>query len=347
MKTVENYKRYKSLLVAVILFRYSEKDYPITVKSILSHLEKDYGIKSDRKSVVRDIKELQRLLELDNKKKASFNLSIEEVEYKDGTKYWAMVRPYDSDKVRLIIECINSAKGISDKEAEEIRKIVYPLASEVQREALDDEVYTFDRVKSTSQILQPLKVISTAIQQYKKVAFNYYTYDCENIQERKPKKKGRKYYVSPYYLLIDNGYYYLIGYENKKFNRMKYRLDRMGNVEMLDQERDGEDEFDEYNFDINGYYREMFGMMDGYEEEITIQFANEGTILDTVIDKFGNDVPYQLERDKKHFKITDVFYVNSQFFSWLCSFGNKAKIVKPKKVAKEFATFIDSIKSNY
>jgi hypothetical protein len=39
--------------------------------------------------------------------------------------------------------------------------------------------------------------------------------------------------------------------------------------------------------------------------------------------------------------------LSDQFFSWLCGFGNKVKIVGPDFVIEQFTEYLDKIRSMY
>lgn len=51
--------------------------------------------------------------------------------------------------------------------------------------------------------------------------------------------------------------------------------------------------------------------------------------------------------DDEHFEITAQVRISDMFFSWVCGFGKRAKIVYPEHIIDEFAAFLDGIKSVY
>ena len=78
---------------------------------------------------------------------------------------------------------------------------------------------------------------------------------------------------------------------------------------------------------------------------IRVQFENE--LLDTMIDRFGKSGAQYAPVDDEHFEITAQVRVSDMFFSWVCGFGKRAKIVYPEHIIDEFAAFLDGIKSVY
>ena len=88
----------------------------------------------------------------------------------------------------------------------------------------------------------------------------------------------------------------------------------------------------------------MFG---GKQERVVIRFINP--LLDTVVDRFGNDkndVWYE-KLDNGHFTVTAQVEISGQFFGWILGFGNKAKILEPPAVVNQFSAYLDTIRGMY
>ena len=86
----------------------------------------------------------------------------------------------------------------------------------------------------------------------------------------------------------------------------------------------------------------MFG---GTEERITIRFILP--LLDAVVDRFGTKGVIYTKSDDTHFTITASVEISDQFFSWLCQFRRKAKIMMPERVVNQFTEYLDKIRSLY
>ena len=64
-------------------------------------------------------------------------------------------------------------------------------------------------------------------------------------------------------------------------------------------------------------------------------------------DRFGTkNVQYE-KYDSGHFTVAPEVELSKQFFSWLCGFGNKVKIIGPEFVIEEFTAYLDKIRSLY
>lgn len=157
------------------------------------------------------------------------------------------------------------------------------------------------------------------------------------------RRKGEWYIVSPYKLLISDGNYYLMGYDDKTHKMMNYRVDRMKDVELTGEERSGEEKFKALN--IESYLQEHFGMYQGEREHVKIRALN--MLLDTFVDRFGTrDVIYAKDDDKYFTAIVNVA-VSDQFFGWLCGLGSRVQIISPSPIVEKFKKHLDKMRGLY
>ena len=94
-----------------------------------------------------------------------------------------------------------------------------------------------------------------------------------------------KYTVSPYKLLINDGNYYLLAFDDYAQDMRTYRVDRMKGVDRTGEPREGAEAF--AAIDLKTYTKRVFSMFGGKQERVTIRFINP--LLDAVVDRFGND----------------------------------------------------------
>ena len=157
------------------------------------------------------------------------------------------------------------------------------------------------------------------------------------------RRHGESYVVSPYALLINDGNYYLLAFDDKKQKFIHYRVDRMKSVERTGEERAGEQDFQK--IDLKSYTKKIFSMHSGEEKRITLRFINP--LLDTAIDRFGKQDVIYTKVDERHFTATAKVEVSDQFFGWLLGFGKRVQIVSPPEVREEFASYLDKVRQMY
>ena len=86
--------------------------------------------------------------------------------------------------------------------------------------------YVADRIKpDNEQIYYIVDTINDAINEGRQISFQYYDYT--GLEKKVLKNKGEGYKLSPYHLLWNGDYYYVIGYSEKKGKVVTFRVDRI------------------------------------------------------------------------------------------------------------------------
>ena len=344
-------QKYKSLLVWDILQKRTDDSHAIQLKEIVEHL-KMYGITAERHSIKRDIDDILLLLnkdmdiDLDEYGIEERALLGYEVEY-DAAQHGYKVsrRPYDFEELRLLAECVRASKFISKSQEEHLLAAIENLCSDYQIEELQNEVYLVGRNKTTNKhIMSTMLTINQAIRQNRKITFRYQKYTIRDRTQQVDRRGGATYKISPFKLIINDGYYYVLAWNSKKNTTITYRLDRMKGVDIDDEPREGGVEFAKIN--MKAYTQQHFGMFSGEKKTVSLRFTNN--LLDTMVDRFGtaSDVFYRPDGDR-HFVVTTEIAISDQFYGWLCGFRKMAKIVSPPDVVSDFQNFLDDIYGRY
>ena len=178
----------------------------------------------------------------------------------------------------------------------------------------------------------------------RQISFRYLKYTIEDRTEQVSRRGGALYVMSPYKLLINDGNYYLLAWNEKRGRVFTYRLDRMKDLSVLDTPRTGKAECAAIN--IQDYTKQHFSMFSGEKKRVSVIFTND--LLDTVVDRFGSsaEVFYRPEGNR-YFVVTADIAVSNQFFGWLCGFRKKAAILGPEEVRDSFRLFLDDIAKKY
>lgn len=333
-------QKLKPLYVAKYFLEYSDENHAITAGDVVDYLSTEYGITAERRSIYRDIATLRD----------EFGLEIEGVQ---GGRYRLLSRQFDLDDLRLLAECVHAAKFISAAKAKELVETIGQLCSNYQSEQLQQEVFLPDRVKSTQRgTLNIISTIRAAIAERQegkphtpqKISFKYLQYDINNIPAQIEKHNGQVYKVSPFQMLINEGNYYLLAFDDKSQELRTYRIDRMKDVRLVEEAREGEEVF--AALDMRTYVRRVFSMFDGERHRVTIQFAN--SLLDTAVERFGtgNDTFY-IATSQDCFTVSTEVSISNQFFGWVCGLGDLAQILSPPVVVEQFKDYLAQLQSIY
>lgn len=360
----KNNQKLKPYLVYKFLTENSDENHCCSVKDIEAYLKEWLGIDAERRSIYSDIDEINKLLYAIEE-----GITVEEVEYEiesgelepadwqtifySGSKkgYYIPFRKYSLEDVRAIVECIYSAKFLTEKKAKELVNVVADsLVSVHHKKELVHDALLLDRGKTTNKavfsnvakINSAIK-ISSGLEKHtpEKISFKYTSHEVGG--KEKEGRKGEKYIVSPYKLIINDGNYYLIAHDDKSAATRCYRVDRMKEIKLLNIPR-AEEEF--YSrFDWKDYAQKHFGMFGGKTERVTLRFINP--LYDTVVEKFGTKDLYYNKVDSAHFSVQVEVVVNEQFFGWLCGLGRRAVIVSPTAARERYLEHLKKIQEKY
>lgn len=322
----------KILYLFKILHEKSDDEDPLTVEEIISELKK-YDINSERKSIYSDL----RLIE-------EFGIDICRVQ---GKKYGYFIgnRDFEIPELRLMIDAIQSAKFITVKKSKELIKKIEGLTSEGNAKKLENQVFINDRIKyENEEIYYNVDKIYTGIMNNRMISFQYYQYDISKKQVLR--NIGMEYKVSPYALSWVDDQYYMIANFHKYDNLSHYRIDRICNVNVLEESRRDSAELSSYRnyFNVADYSKKIYNMFSGTTEVIEVRFSNH--LIDTVIDKFGVDITIKKHGDK-HFIIHTEVSISDGFISWLMIFGDEIEIISPLSLRERIKGKADRISNVY
>lgn len=332
-------QKYKALLVAKYLMEFTDENHSCTANELIDYLKYEHGIEAERRSIYRDIAALRDVLGMD-------------IDGGQGGRYRLLSRQFEFDDLRILAECVHAARFISASKAKELVSTIGELGSMYQAESLQHEVFLIDRVKSTQKgTLNIISTINAAMakkqdgkpHEPQKISFKYMKHTIDDVNSMVEKYHGKLYKVSPFRLLINDGNYYLLAFDDKAQDMRTYRIDRMKDVKLLPDSQEGKEAFEA--IDLQSYTQRVFSMFGGEKQLVAMQFENH--LLDSVIDRFGTKNASYSKVDDEHFSISVEVELSNQFYSWLLQFGEKAKITHPKAVVNKMRKFLENMVSQY
>lgn len=303
-------QKLKILYIMQYLMRNSDESHPVSVAQLIAELEK-HDISAERKSIYSDIEALRE-----------FGLDILPCRGK-LSGYYVASREFELPELKLLVDSVQSSKFITQKKTLALIKKIESLASVFDAQLLSRQVYVRGRVKSMNEsVYYNVDEISGAISKDQMIRFQYYEYTVG--KERRARRNGAWYEVSPFALMWDDENYYMLAWDSAAEKLKHYRVDKMAAIEPNGRFREGREAFEK--IDMSAYSKRVFGMFTGEEETVRIRFANH--LAGAVIDRFGRDI--MLIRDGEDSFIVSVeVEVSPQFFAWVFAFGAEAEILSP------------------
>jgi len=322
-------QKLKLLYVRDFLMENSDAEHPVTVKQIISDLD-SHGISAERKSIYDDIDSLR-----------AYGMDIELVSTGTISGYYVASRHFELPELKLLVDSVQSSKFITQRKTNALIKKIETLASHYDAQRLQRQVYVANRVKTMNEsIYYNVDAIHAGISENKKIHFKYYEYTVG--KERRYRRDGAYYVVSPYALTWDDENYYMVAFDSDKDSIRHYRVDKMTNIATIDEPRDGMDAYRE--LDMALYAKKVFGMFSGEEQRVKLRFSNH--LVGAVLDRLGQDVSI-IPDGEEHFTVSADVVISPQFFAWLCGFGADAQLIAPENAVRQMKEHISRIANLY
>ncbi|MBR3200421.1 MAG: WYL domain-containing protein [Mogibacterium sp.] len=322
-------QKLKMLYLVQLFSRETDDAHKLTMPEIISKLAAD-GVNADRKTLYQDFEELRR-----------FGLDI--ISEKDGRNFYYYLgsRDFELPELKLLVDSVQSAKFITDKKSGQLIKKLESLVSKYEGSQLHRQVIISGRVKTMNEsIYYNVDKIHAAIGEDRQIRFKYFDWNLK--KEMEPRYDGKWYRLSPWALMWDDEKYYLVAYDSKHETIIHYRVDKMTQIGILDEKREGHEAFRKFN--IAHYTNTLFGMFAGDETKVTIEAENR--LVSVFIDRFGKDIIIA-PVDEDHFRTTVTVAVSKQFFGWVMGIDGDVRVVAPDNVVKQIKAEIERQAERY
>ena len=301
----------------------TDEEHPLTNAEIMQILEEKYGITTHRTTIPSDIDLLIKS-----------GMEIEIIESKPKKYYLNdYARTFTLPELKILVDSVASFKFITKNKSDELIEKIVTLGTPSSVPSLKRNLWSEGRIKQENErIYFNIEAINQAINEGKKIAFQYFQYDVKKKQ--KLKHDGALYKFSPYALVWNGDYYYMVGYSEKHDGIGNFRIDRIAKTpQILDDDAVPMPQ----DFDIAEYTNGMLRMYNS--ERCDVELICDNSVMDAIIDKFGTGAK-TYAFDMTSFKLEATVAINHVFFSWIFGFGGKVKIKSPIEVKQQYADMV-------
>ena len=317
-------KKQSLLALLEILKKYSDETHPLSIKDIQTHLLNEYDINLDRRTLYTSMELLR-------------DFGYEVSDYETSKGYYLIDRQFEKAEILLLCNAIHASHFISSKQSDDLIKKLLNTQSKYEQKEFKDRVYMANPLKTNNkQLLLNIEVVSEAIKDNRQLSFIYTRY---NTKKQLVDRRIQPYIVEPRYIVYADSRPYLIVTSQNHEGFIHYRLDRMKNVEILNEKsRRLPKESDPYE-----YARNKLFMYNG--EILTVTFRCKEKIMDHMIDIFGPDL-FVISDDDDYFTIKvktseqGALYLAQQFME-------NITILEPAELKNKFIENIKSVQKNY
>ena len=315
---MKNNKR--SLFILKYLTEQTDETHLATISNINEYL-RQYNLDANRETISECIKELQEV---------GYDIFCVR---STQNQYYMRERRFNLAEIKLLVDAVQSSRFISEEQSLELVSKLADLISSHKRDILKRHLYIESRAKTDhSGIIEYVDKIHQAITEHRKIKFKYFEYSAN--KEKVLRYDGYTYSLSPCVLVWNNDMYYVVGIYKDKEGFAKFRIDRMCELEITDEQ--GADL--PANLDMSDFFEKEFSMMNG--ETCEVELLCENKLMSSIVDKFGMDVKTEIV-DNEHFKAIVDVNLSGNFYGWVFASKGKMQILAPDRARDEFQGIVD------
>jgi len=306
----DSFEPKKSALLRIreVLENYSDYDHHLTQQEIIEHLEKDYGLSVERKTIGRNIALLK-------------DIGVEVESARDGS--YIGDRIFLDAELRMLIDSVLCSRHITIRHSKDLIERLSAMSSKYFRPHVRHVFSVNDWNKTENpSLFYNIGIVDTAIDEGKQVSFDFNRYGID-----KKLHKTASHVVSPYQMIIHNQKYYLMGLHEKYQNVSYYRLDHITNMRIEEQKLTPIRSIPGYENGID-YKRLSTALPYLYNDPIErIELLADECVIDEIIEWFGTDITMSKAGEAKVRVI-----INSSpnaMEHWAMQYSNYVEVVSP------------------
>ena len=320
-------KKMLNMLILDILKEYSDSDHRLLQQDIINLLESNYGISCERRAVKNNIVSLRDM---------GYDIS-------EGKGYYLRTRDFTDAELRLLIDGVFTSGAITDKEAHQLVKKLEKYSNRFFKAHVSHIHSTSSGKNAENQnVMNSIAAIDVAISKGKKISFSYLQY---GIDFKLHPKRSIRYVVSPYQMISNKGKYYLVGNYDEYDDISHYRLDRITDVEILNENRKPMKTIKglENGLSISEYIAEHVYMYSG--DSIRIKLRTSENLMDSLVDSFGKDFRVSFGEDDDI--VVSLKCNPDAFFYWAMQYGQNIEVLEPESMRDRIKQAAQDIYKKY
>lgn len=317
----QSWQQLKLLRLQQILLEETDEHHGLSMEALVARLEA-FGIAAERKSVYNNLELLNQ-----------FGMDIIKERRGSSTLYYVASRTFETAELRLLADAVASSRFITQKKSGQLIEKLETLTSRHLGADFKRQVLVASRIKNMNEtIFYLVDDLNRAIGLGRVVQFHYYDWVVrEGSLRRIARHGGALYTVSPWQLLWQDEFYYLIAYDHRAQEIRHYRVDRMGEIHSLEEKRQGEKAFSSLR--MEGYMARLFGMFGGESRFVALSFPMR--LLEVMIDQFGKQITPRALPDGL-LRIRVELIPSLPFFGWLLSLGDEVRLLEPEDLVLQY-----------
>ena len=324
--SLPNNKKLSILYTLQILKDYSDENHLLSQNEIAKKIYRIYGMECERKSIGTNIDSL-----------IDFGYDI----LKTNSGCFLASREFEISEIRFLIDAVFSSKSIDSKHSQELSNKLINFLSLYQRKQYK-YIYKADELNRTNnkELFYNIEIINEAIEKNKQIQFEYNRFNYKNNN-----KKKKSYIVNPYFLINNQGKYFLVCNYDYFDEIGNYKLERIHNIKILDTEIKPIKQVKgfENGLDITKYANENIYMFSTNSINATIQIYDDWATA-YVEEWFGKNARFYVKDNKIY---ADIRTNESSLIYWCLQYGESVELIEPTETRNKIKEKVKMICEKY
>ncbi len=320
--------KHRILFLRSWLEQHTDDEHVISTEEII-RLYREHGYRATRQTVADDIAVLMD---------SGMDVICDSVLW-NGTRasaYHLGARAFEMAELKMLVDAVSSARFITAEKSETLIRKISEMTNVENRPALTARIFAEERLKASgNSIMVTIDRVYTAIRDGRKISFHYW--DWTENREKVLRHDGAEYIASPYALIWNDDRYYVPSWSESREKIVPYRVDRMCDVEVLDEAA-----YRDPSFNAAEYARQVVDMFDDDKEAVTVTLRCRNDRMKNVLDRFGEDIVTEVY-DGDSFLARVNVVPSSTFFGRVSMFRGYLRIIAPEDVKQAYEGMLREI----
>jgi predicted DNA-binding transcriptional regulator YafY len=328
---LESNKKLYIIYILKVLREETDENHPLKQAEIISKIKARYNVENiDRKTISRTIDSLM-------------DIGIDIVKLDGGGCYLAD-RELEPSEITFLIDAIFSSRALNQNQAKELSKKLSHILSVHQRDRFkyvhkSDEIVRSDN----KQLFLNIDIITEAIDKGKQISFNYIRRYFD--ESKKAEQEEKEYIINPYFMVNNQGKYYLVCNYDCFNDIANYKLEQIKNIKILDTNIKPITKLKncENGIDKAKYINENIYMFDTNTITATLKIGNE-YVVNYIYDWLGKDARIYMQDGVI---MANVRVNESAIIYWCLQYGESVELITPMDTRNKIKEIVKKINNKY
>ena len=329
-----------------ILKLHTDKKHPMSQNKIQEHLDEDYGLSVDRKTVRRHLLALQDADSEHIRYDEGITRTRKGVEQKIFTK-WYYQNDFSEGELRFLIDSVLFSDALPRTYRKNLIKKLEGLSGKNFHSIISKIDMEVGNRLENHEFLMNLENIENAIAADKQVAFCYQDCGIDGKPHPRLNEDGseKRYVVNPYQIIRAIGHTYLICNVDGHKDLTHFRIDRIVKTEILKATSLSLRRLPgwEAGIRLSEYLTQHPNLWKGKMDTVTLRCPQY--MANDIVDAFGTGA--KMSEEAEGMMTVRIYIDEEALLHWALQFADQVEIVKPPYLREEMKKILQEALKKY